>query len=79
MDFFGKTKTQLESLKEGQIYTLFFSALSAYFVMLVCGTLGAPTDIADIVTKCAHENIESCLLNGIQICETVSGTQDPSD
>ena len=46
--------------------------------MLICGTLGAPSDIADVVTWCAHKDIDICLTKGIQICETVSGAQDPS-
>ena len=58
---------------------LFFSAFTAYFVMILCGTLGAPADIADVVTWCPHANINVCLQQGIQICETVSGQQDPDD
>lgn len=45
----------------------------------MCGTLGAPADIANVVILCPHSNLEFCLQQGIQICETVSGSQDPKD
>lgn len=73
MDYFGSSKTQLENLNPRQIKNLVFSAFVSYFVMLLCGTLGAPQQVAHIITSCADPY--SCLTQGIQICETPSGTQ----
>jgi hypothetical protein len=51
LDFYG-SKTQLETLNNGQIFTLVFSTFVSYFVMLMCGTLGAPSHVTHIVSTC---------------------------
>ena len=66
LDFYG-SKTQLETLNNRQIFTLVFSTFVSYFVMLMCGTLGAPSHVTHIVTTCEN-NVTQCLAYGMQIC-----------
>jgi hypothetical protein len=73
LDYFGH-KTQLETMSLRQLYTLLMSALVSYFVMLLCGTLGAPQHISHIVTTCDSSSIQACLTQGIQICEVSSSS-----
>ena len=60
LDFFGG-KTNLETLNRQQIYTLMFSAFFSYFIMIMCGTLGAPHLINEHILECAPE-INNCTL-----------------
>ena len=78
MDFFGG-KTNLETLNKTQIYTLMFSAFISYFIMILCGTLGAPRFVNEHVMECAPE-INNCTLaqslrNQIQICQSSADLQ----
>ena len=59
--YFGG-KTNLETLNKTQIYTLTFSALVAYSVMLMCGTLGAPANVASHLLECGTA-INNCTLS----------------
>ena len=60
MDFFGG-KTNLETLNRTQIYTLMFSAFISYFLMIMCGTLGAPLYVNEHLMECSQE-INNCTL-----------------
>ena len=69
--YFGG-KTNLETLHKKQIYTLLFSALISYLIMIMCGTLGAPTNVSSHLLECGT-SINNCTLrtsmkNQIQIC-----------
>jgi len=75
MDFFGG-KTNLETLNRKQILTLLFSAFVSYFVMIMCGTLGAPSFVNKHLMECSP-SINNCTLtlslrNQIQVCQSTA-------
>ena len=61
MDFFGGS-CNLETLNRTQIYTLMFSAFISYFLMIMCGTLGAPRFVNEHLMECSPE-INDCTLS----------------
>lgn len=74
-EFFGG-KTNLETLNHTQILTLVFAGFTSYFLMIMCGTLGAPSFVNQHLLECAPE-INNCTLteslqNQIQICQSSS-------
>ena len=78
MSYFGG-KTNLETLNKTQIYTLMFAAFVSYLVMIMCGTLGAPTNVASHLLECGAA-INNCTLktsmkNQIQICQSASDVE----
>ena len=80
MDFFGGT-TNLETLNKTQIYTLVFAAFISYFIMIMCGTLGAPRFVNEHLMECAPE-INNCTLakslrNQIQVCQSSLDFESP--
>lgn len=83
MEFFGG-KTNLETLNKMQILTLLFSAFVSYLIMIMCGTLGAPSFVIKHLMECSP-TINNCTLtqslgNQIQICQNSDdGTANNKD
>lgn len=72
MNYFGG-KINVETLDQKQKYTILFSFLVCYLVLVMCGTLGAPDSISSHLLECA-ESINECSLaetlsNQVQICQ----------
>lgn len=57
---------QIHHLSVKQMYTLLVVVLVTFLVMLMCGTVGAPSFITTVTTQCA--NTRNCVEKGIQIC-----------
>jgi hypothetical protein len=71
-NFFGRETTNIELLDSNQLKTLTMSALVSYFVIILCGTLGAPRAIASHVLHCGPDfnncSLQNTLMNTMQIC-----------
>lgn len=60
MNFFGG-KTNLETLNRMQILTLLFSTFISYLMMIMSGTLGAPSFVIKHLMECSP-TINNCSL-----------------
>ena len=57
---------QIHHLSFRQMYTMLVVVLTTFFVMLMCGTVGAPSFITTVTNQCA--DTRNCIDKGIQIC-----------
>jgi hypothetical protein len=46
LNYFGKDRINIELLDRRQLNNLTVSILVAYFIIILCGTLGAPRQVA---------------------------------